>query len=115
MRITGLYNLRVPLPRSNNVPGVRDFVLPNHADDVLIRQRYKTTIHFYDRYQNADGSPTTKNLDNVAKPLVDAIAAAYGLGKRGRGDEWLDWELHLYKHDSGIDEPYALVTVERLS
>lgn len=108
--ITELINLRIsPMPRSANINGSRKYRLPK-ADEPLCKQRYRTTVHFYDRFLNADGTPTRKNVDNIAKILLDAIARAYGLD-----DSYLDWDLRLVKCDwAGESEPYCVVTVERL-
>ena len=106
--LTELRNLRIsPMPRSANINGSRKFRLPK-SDEPLYKQRYRTVVNFYDRFINADGSPTRKNVDNIAKILLDAIARAYGLD-----DSYLDWDLRLVKNDYGAD-PYAVVNVERL-
>ena len=107
--LTELRNLRIsPMPKSVNLNGSRKFRLPK-SDEPLYKQRYRCTVHFYDRFLNADGSPTEKNTDNVWKILADALAKAYGLGS----DKWLDWDTRLVKNDYGA-EPYAVVNVERL-
>lgn len=106
--LTELRNLRIsPMPRSANINGSRRYRLPK-SDEPLYKQRYRTVVNFYDRFINADGSPTRKNVDNIAKILLDAIARAYGLD-----DSYLDWDLRLVKNDYGAD-PYCTVTCERL-
>ena len=74
----------------------------------LYKQRYRTTVYFYDQFVCADGTPTSKNVDNLWKILADALGKAYGLD-----DKWLDWDTRLVKWDCGID-PYCVVNVERL-
>ena len=52
--ITELINLRIsPMPRSANINGSRKYRLPK-ADEPLCKQRYRTTVYFYDRFLNAD-------------------------------------------------------------
>lgn len=108
--LTEIRDLRVPMPRSANINGSRGgrYVVPKPLDGPLYRQRYRTQIDFYDRFLCADNTPTSKNVDNLAKILMDALGRAYGID-----DSYLDWELVLVKHDCGA-EPYCCVTVERL-
>lgn len=106
--LTELRNLRIsPMPKSANINGSRKFRLPK-SDEPLYKQRYRTTVHFYDRFLCADGTPTKKNVDNIWKILADALGRAYGID-----DSWLDWDTRLVKNDYGAD-PYCTVTVERL-
>lgn len=107
--LTEIRNLRLPMPRSANINGSRGgkYIVPVSSEP-LYRQRYRTRVDFYDRFLCADGSPTAKNVDNLAKILMDALGKAYGID-----DSYLDWELVLVKHDCGA-EPYCCVTVERL-
>ena len=106
--------LILPLPRSANINGSRGgrYVVPT-PHDPLDRRRYRTTIEFYDKFSGADGEPNSKNIDNLLKILLDALAGAYGLGTRGRGDKWLDWELHLFKVEWD-GEPFCSVSVSPL-
>jgi len=108
--LTELRNLRIsPMPRSVNLNGSRKFRLPE-SPEKLYKQRYGTTVHFYDRFLCADGTPTKKNVDNVWKILADALGRAYGID-----DSWLDWDTRLVKCDwAGSSEPYCVVNVERL-
>lgn len=112
MTIHEIRNLRVPLPRSHNIPGPRDFKI-RESEDRLAQVRYRVSVRIYARWISADGEPLEKDLDNLMKPLMDALATAYGLGKRGRGDKWF-WEEHAYKCDWGGDEPHAVIDVERV-
>ena len=102
-------NLRLPMPKSANINGSRGgkYIVPP-SPEPLYRQRYRTTVHFYDRYLRADGTPSSKNTDNVWKILADALGKAYGID-----DKWLDWDTRLVKCDCGV-EPYCCVTIERL-
>lgn len=54
------------------------------------KRRYRTEIVLYGKWDDSKGNPSERNFDNVAKTLFDAMAEAFGFGKRGRGDQWLD-------------------------
>lgn len=108
--LTEIRALRLPIPRSANINGSRGgrYKVPV-SPERLYKQRYRTTVYFYDRYLSADGeTPTSKNTDNLWKILADALGKAYGLD-----DRWIDWDTRLVKCDSD-DEPYCVVNVERL-
>ena len=108
--LTEIRNLRVPMPRSANMNGSRGGRYKvRQSPEPLVKQRYCTTVRFYDRFSHADGTPCSKNVDNLAKILLDALGKAYGLD-----DRWLDWRLVLEKVDVSVEEPYCLVTVERI-
>ena len=110
--LTGIRQLRVPMPMSANINGSRGgrYKVPPPPDGPLYKQRYRTTVHLYDRYLCADGTPTKKNADNVWKILADALGKAYGID-----DSWLDWDTRLVKHDwAGGSEPYCVIDVEPL-
>lgn len=60
------------------------------------KRRYRTEIVLYGKWDKANGEPASRDSDNILKTLFDAMSEAFGFGKRGRGDEYLNrrgsWE-----------------------
>lgn len=112
MTIYGIANLRIDLPRSHNIPGPRDFTIPE-SEDRLAQVRYRVSVDIHTRWETANGDPLERDLDNLIKPMMDALATAYHLGRRGRGDKWF-WEIHARKVHEDDGESWASITVERL-
>lgn len=77
----------------------------------LERRLYRVGFAFYGPFFKANGEPTTVNIDNFVKPILDILAEAGGLGRNGQGDEYLDrictgWTVEQ------ADECRAVVTLD---
>lgn len=57
---------------------------------LLVPRRYNLTFTFHGHWDCANGEPRERDPDSVVTLLFDAIAEHGGLGKRGRGDRWLN-------------------------
>lgn len=69
--------------------------LANQGITRLERRVYRVEWVLYGPWLTAAGQPTEANTDNWTKPIADAIAEAGGLGRRGRGDQFLDRDTSL--------------------
>jgi hypothetical protein len=66
--------------------------LENQGIARLERRAYRVEWVLHGKWFTSTGGPVEANTDNWVKPIADAIAEAGGLGKRGRGDNYLDRE-----------------------
>lgn len=59
------------------------------------RRRYRCEIVLTGPWDKANGEPREIDTDNILKTLFDAMAEAFGFGKRGRGDCWFNRKFSL--------------------
>jgi len=95
-----------PHERERLVQLVRD-----QLDGPLQRKLWVVSFDLYGKWFKSNGEPTENNTDNCVKALLDIIAEAGGLGKRGRGDCWLDRRMgHVRAHSA--EDARAVVELE---
>jgi hypothetical protein len=51
---------------------------------------YRLKIRLYGNWYGPDGLPNDRDTSNVLKVLFDELATAMGLGRNGKGDNYLD-------------------------
>lgn len=74
----------------------------------LPRRFYQTTLEIHHHWLKPDGTPETRNSDNITKPLLDALQAATGIN-----DCYFDgWgEGLLIRKVNTTGQPWCLVTL----
>lgn len=55
-----------------------------------MKREYHTEIVFRGDWRKENGEPRERDGDSPVIPLFDALAEAFGFGKNGRGDCWLN-------------------------
>lgn len=108
LRIAPLPSLHARMPQDRRTEALG--YLRATLNGNLARRPYTVTVCLYGRWNDKRGLPLERNTDNVVKSVLDLLAEAGGLGKRGRGDQFLDRNLTVQAfHTDGDD--YAIVTL----